>query len=109
MSDLIILLKLERGDTVGIICLSVGINLKVKHRIENASKCLKRMGYKVKLSPNMLYPQISYYFLEYGFLFTISIGVAQYRANETAKDFIKRVDAAMYRAKAADRNQVCRG
>lgn len=40
---------------------------------------------------------------------TISIGVAQYRANETAKDFIKRVDAAMYRAKAAGRNQVCRG
>ena len=49
MSDLIIPPKLERGDTVGIICPSAGINLKAKHRIENASKCLKRMGYKVKL------------------------------------------------------------
>ena len=37
---------------------------------------------------------------------TVSIGVASFRANETAKNFIKRVDAAMYAAKEAGRNRV---
>ena len=37
---------------------------------------------------------------------TVSIGVASFRANETAKNFMKRVDAAMYAAKEAGRNRV---
>lgn len=49
MSDLIVPPKLELGDTVGIICPSAGVNPKAKHRIKNASKCLERTGYKVKL------------------------------------------------------------
>ena len=54
MSDLIIPPKLEKGDTVGIICPSAGINKKAKHRIDNASKCLERMGYKVKLGKHLI-------------------------------------------------------
>jgi len=37
---------------------------------------------------------------------TASFGVGQYQPNENIKDFVKRVDEAMYRAKRAGRNQV---
>ena len=39
---------------------------------------------------------------------TVSIGVARYRPNESAHAFMKRADAAMYRAKAGGRNRVCK-
>ena len=38
---------------------------------------------------------------------TVSIGVAMYRPNESAHAFMKRADAAMYRAKTSGRNRVC--
>ena|GEM_PF-1908642 len=37
---------------------------------------------------------------------TASFGVGQYQTQENLKDFVKRVDEAMYRAKRAGRNQV---
>ncbi|WP_020680327.1 GGDEF domain-containing protein [Marinobacterium rhizophilum] len=37
---------------------------------------------------------------------TASFGVTQYRAGETAEDFIGRADSALYRAKSQGRNQV---
>lgn len=41
-----------------------------------------------------------------GILVTISIGVAQYRAEETAESWISRADTALYLAKNGGRNQV---
>lgn len=38
---------------------------------------------------------------------TVSVGVAQFRANETPAALLKRADAAMYQAKQLGRNQVC--
>jgi diguanylate cyclase len=38
---------------------------------------------------------------------TISVGVAQYRPNESPASVIQRADAAMYQAKQRGRNQVC--
>ncbi len=37
---------------------------------------------------------------------TVSIGVAEYKANETIDEFTKRVDQALYRAKSLGRNRV---
>jgi len=37
---------------------------------------------------------------------TVSIGVTQFRHREQLEDFIRRADAALYRAKDAGRNQV---
>ena len=37
---------------------------------------------------------------------TLSIGAAQYRAEEPLTEFIARADAALYRAKRAGRNRV---
>lgn len=37
---------------------------------------------------------------------TVSIGLAEYQAEESTEDFIKRADAAMYQAKKAGRNKV---
>lgn len=49
MIDLKIPEKLKTGDTIGIICPSAGINVKAKHRIDNAITQLEKMGFKVKL------------------------------------------------------------
>lgn len=49
MNKKIIPEQLKKGDTIGLVCPSAGLNPKAKHRISNAQKCLKRMGYKVKL------------------------------------------------------------
>ena len=38
---------------------------------------------------------------------TVSVGVAQYRADEEIKETIRRADEALYEAKALGRNQVC--
>ncbi len=38
---------------------------------------------------------------------TVSVGVAQYRANEEIKETIQRADEALYQAKSSGRNQVC--
>ncbi|MCH8958030.1 MAG: diguanylate cyclase [Proteobacteria bacterium] len=38
---------------------------------------------------------------------TVSVGVAQYRADEEIKETIRRADEALYQAKALGRNQVC--
>ncbi|MCZ6686885.1 MAG: GGDEF domain-containing protein [Gammaproteobacteria bacterium] len=38
---------------------------------------------------------------------TVSVGVAQYRADEEIKETIQRADEALYQAKALGRNQVC--
>jgi len=38
---------------------------------------------------------------------TVSAGIAEYSASETKKNFIERVDAALYNAKAKGRNRVC--
>lgn len=38
---------------------------------------------------------------------TVSIGVAQWQADESTASFIKRADAALYQAKASGRNSVC--
>jgi len=38
---------------------------------------------------------------------TVSIGVAQFRPNDTLASLLNRADAAMYRAKQLGRNQVC--
>ncbi len=38
---------------------------------------------------------------------TVSLGVAEARADESAESLIRRADAAMYEAKAAGRNRVC--
>ncbi|MEE8463291.1 MAG: GGDEF domain-containing protein [Gammaproteobacteria bacterium] len=38
---------------------------------------------------------------------TVSVGVAQYRADEEIKETIHRADEALYQAKALGRNQVC--
>ena len=37
---------------------------------------------------------------------TVSIGVSQFRHQEQLEDFIRRADAALYKAKSAGRNQV---
>lgn len=41
--------KLEKGDTIGIICPSAPINLRARHRIDKAVKTLEELGFKVKL------------------------------------------------------------
>lgn len=41
--------KLKLGDTIGIVCPSAGINIKARHRIENAKNYLESVGFKVKL------------------------------------------------------------
>jgi diguanylate cyclase len=38
---------------------------------------------------------------------TVSVGVAQFRSDETAGSLIARADAALYQAKGFGRNQVC--
>jgi diguanylate cyclase len=38
---------------------------------------------------------------------TVSVGVAQFRPNETAASVLERADAALYQAKSLGRNQVC--
>jgi diguanylate cyclase len=38
---------------------------------------------------------------------TVSVGVAQFRSNETIASLLDRTDAALYQAKALGRNQVC--
>lgn len=38
---------------------------------------------------------------------TVSVGVAQFRPNETAAALLERADAALYQAKSLGRNQVC--
>ena len=42
--------------------------------------------------------------------FTVSIGIAEFlEGRDTIDSLIKRADAALYRAKGAGKNQVCRG
>ncbi len=40
---------------------------------------------------------------------TISLGVAQYKKNETSENWISRADSALYKAKNSGRNKVCLG
>lgn len=49
MNDLTIPPKLKKGDCIGIICPSAGVNPKAKHRLDNAIKMIEKLGYRVKL------------------------------------------------------------
>ena len=42
-----------------------------------------------------------------GAIVTVSLGAAEFRAGEDMKDFIKRADDALYKAKETGRNKVC--
>jgi muramoyltetrapeptide carboxypeptidase len=53
MSKLAIPRKINKGDTVGIVCPSAGIHPLAAHRIEKAKDCLERMGYKVKIGKSV--------------------------------------------------------
>lgn len=54
MGDLIIPEELRVGDTIGIICPSAGVSPKAEHRIQNAIKCLMKMGYKTKVGKHLV-------------------------------------------------------
>lgn len=49
MQSLIIPNSIKKGDTIGIICPSAGVNPRAKHRIINAIKCMENMDFKVKM------------------------------------------------------------
>lgn len=54
MNKLIIPNRLKKGDTIGIVCPSAGINPKARHRVENATRCLERMGYRVEIGRSLI-------------------------------------------------------